>query len=257
MPKYYLAYCPHAEGTNCQKGTRKLGSYYNKEDAREAIFKHLVGSIYHGYDRQKATKAADDAELCEMEYEDEGEEAKQGNDKMMELKSAPKASATKPPIGASSSSQGLRLRSASQARDRSRSRDMPPPQPAAAPRRSSPADKTAEEIRRISAARLTEIVRSSVGEAIRDITQATIVAEVQPEPNVVQMATHAVQVVHQAANDQQAMWNMAVGALVKVEAAARTTSRIARQAAEAFEDQAHILAQQISILQRTGYMPRQ
>ena len=51
-------------------------------------------------------------------------------------------------------------------------------------------------------------------------------------------------------------WTVAISALVKVEAASRTTAKFARQAAEAFEDQAHIIAQQILTLQRLGYMKK-
>ena len=58
-------------------------------------------------------------------------------------------------------------------------------------------------------------------------------------------------------DNAQASWTVAISALVKVEAASRTTSKFARQAAEAFEDQARINSKQILALQRLGYMKRE
>ena len=71
MPKYFMAYCPRADGTPCRKGTQKLGSYYSERDARQAIYNHLYGSIHHQLSEADATDEADRAELAECEYEDD------------------------------------------------------------------------------------------------------------------------------------------------------------------------------------------
>ena len=51
-------------------------------------------------------------------------------------------------------------------------------------------------------------------------------------------------------------WSKAITAAVKLEQAARASARIARQAAQAFEDEAHVMAQQIATLQALGVMQR-
>lgn len=263
MPKYFLAYCPRAEGTPCKKGTQKLGSFYEDRDARQAIYNHLYGSTHHQLSDAEATEEADKAELCEMEYQDD-EEAAKGSAKAKPAVAhptyAPRAkgasSSNQRPIGASTQMR-LRSKSPSRARDRSRSRAASiataPPPPEAYPAQGEHSAAAGGSIRRFSAARLGEIVRASVGEAIRGMNTNSREEQVDDDA---MLLTTAQQNASGLGDDQQACWNVAVGALVKIQAAAATTAKFARQAADAFDDQARVIGQQIDILQRTGYMPR-
>ena len=151
-----------------------------------------------------------------------------------EKKAAPAA-----PIGGSSAS--IRLTEASRKRtDRSRSRDSP--RATVEPARRGSGSESAS-VRRITAGRLNEIVREGVSNALRDM---------QGPENISNNAS----LVGAASSSADVSWTVAIAALVKVEAASRTSARIARQAAEAFEDQAHVISQQVVVLQRLGYMRR-
>ena len=240
MPVYYRAYCPAAEGTPCRKGTASMGSFNTEAEARKAVFNHLTGSIYHEMPEDEANDLARNAELEEVQYKETPDPRSATKPKAASTAAAPIARSIKSgapigaPIGASSSSTPLRLseRHRSRSRSRSRSRDTQPPVPPASTRH------------RITAGRLDEIVREGVRNAILD-AQAT------------ENMGNDARLVNLGHDSAEASWMVAISALTKVEAASRTTARFARQAAEAFEDQAHIISQQILVLQRLGFMRRE
>lgn len=219
MPSYFLAYCPCAEGTPCRKGTQKLGSFYNERDARQGIYNHLVNSSHHELGDAAATEAADKAQLAEMEYSDDEDDASKPKAKSTACNKGSKVPEPerKPqtPIGGSSSASNARCR------DRSRSRDFSAVPPPAAPPPPPPPPASDASIRRVTAARLTEIVRSSVGDAIREMAMVMPDNTAMPampvtggsEPTF--MMTGAQLNVQSLIHDPQACWNLAVGALRK------------------------------------------
>ena len=230
MPVYYRAYCPAAQGTPCRKGTASMGSYNTEPEARKALFNHLIGSIYHQMPEGEADDLARDAELEEVPY-DETPDPRSATKPKAAAAPLARSRSSSAPIGAASSSGSVRLSQRKRARSRSRPRDTQPPEPQPPARR------------HITAGRLDEIVREGVAKALQD---AAATESMGNDSRLVTLGN----------SNAQASWTVAISALVKVEAASRTTAKFARQAAEAFEDQAHIIAQQILVLQRLGYMKK-
>ena len=69
--KYY-SYCPR--GTDCRKGNKTLGGFWNEDAAREAVFTHLRHSTYHKLSEREAGQLADNAEIIVHAWE-EGKES--------------------------------------------------------------------------------------------------------------------------------------------------------------------------------------
>lgn len=71
--KYY-SYCPR--GTDCRKGNKTLGGFWNEDAAREAVFTHLRHSPYHYLSEREAGQLADNASIIVHNWE-EGKESEE------------------------------------------------------------------------------------------------------------------------------------------------------------------------------------
>ena len=213
----FTTWCPCGE--HCTKGKSRLGTFPSEQEAREKVMWHLMESPYHKLSTEDAKEMADVAQI-ESWFEEAAP-----------LPKMPLPIGQKVPqkVSEITSKAKRSVKSKSRSRERKKAREQSSSVEARKEKHSSRSSKQCQK--EDSTAAIVAQVGSVVAQALREhckVTSSTSAASTA-------MPAELQPLVPQDAGTR------IIAAVTRAEASARTAARMARAAASAFEEEAHVL----------------
>ena len=215
MVKKFAAYCPL--GSKCGKGNSCLGTFELRDDAVLKIQHHLVNSSCHYMKQAEASRVIKEQGSI-TEYSDDDEDQTRRTSKGGKSKGKTPYSRPSDPIGYG---------------PRAAQRTMPAP---TMPAPTMPAPESVD-LAALAAAVYDRMAAAHEAVPAAASSSASSSNAIVPEGHV-QMNLAEI----------GGSWTRAVAALVKCEQALKTAARMARSAAQAFEEESHTIHREIEFL---------